>query len=68
MLYTSTRGNTETINFKDVTLKGLADDGGLYVPKKWTNTELYIDEKNPKFQDITFSIVDKFIGQRLGQR
>ncbi len=67
MLYTSTRGNTETINFKDVTLKGLADDGGLYVPKKWTNTELYIDEKNPKFQDITFSIVDKFIGNLLSK-
>lgn len=31
--YISTRGNAPVLNFKDVTLAGLARDGGLYVPE-----------------------------------
>ena len=30
MEYISTRNNTNTFTFKDVFLKGLADDGGLF--------------------------------------
>lgn len=33
MRYTSTRGEAEPIGFKEVTLAGLAPDGGLYVPE-----------------------------------
>ena len=33
MKYTSTREDKELLNFKQVTLKGLASDGGLYVQK-----------------------------------
>ena len=33
MNYISTRNNQENFTFKDVFLKGLADDGGLFVPK-----------------------------------
>ncbi|MGN6269798.1 MAG: threonine synthase [Sphingomonas sp.] len=35
MLYVSTRGNAPTLDFKAVTLAGLASDGGLYVPEAW---------------------------------
>ena len=34
MKYTSTREDKELLNFKQVTLKGLASDGGLFVPKE----------------------------------
>ena len=33
MNYISTRNNKKNFTFKDVFLKGLADDGGLFVPK-----------------------------------
>ena len=33
MKYISTRDNTKEYNFEQVFIKGLADDGGLYVPK-----------------------------------
>ena len=33
MNYISTRNNQKNFNFRDVFLKGLADDGGLFVPK-----------------------------------
>ena len=33
MQYTSTRNNLDHFSFKNVFLKGLADDGGLFVPK-----------------------------------
>ena len=34
MEYISTRSAKKTYSFKDVFLKGLADDGGLFVPKE----------------------------------
>ena len=33
MNYISTRNNQKNFTFKDVFLKGLADDGGLFVPQ-----------------------------------
>lgn len=35
MRYISTRGNAPILSFEDVTLAGLASDGGLYVPESW---------------------------------
>ena len=35
MLYISTRGAAPTLGFDEVTLAGLAEDGGLYVPQSW---------------------------------
>jgi len=43
MEYISTRNTQKTFSFKDVFLKGLAPDGGLFVPKKiplYTSQEL----------------------------
>ena len=37
MFYKSTRGSSEELSFKEVTLTGLASDGGLYVPRDWNN-------------------------------
>ena len=35
MQYQSTRGNASNLDFRGVTLAGLASDGGLYVPQVW---------------------------------
>lgn len=35
MRYISTRGSAPALNFEEVTLAGLASDGGLYVPEVW---------------------------------
>lgn len=35
MRYLSTRGAAPILSFEDVTLAGLASDGGLYVPERW---------------------------------
>lgn len=35
MQYNSTRGGAPLLGFRDVTLTGLASDGGLYVPTEW---------------------------------
>ena len=43
MRYVSTRDNSKEYSFEDVFIKGLADDGGLYVPKslkKFSSDEL----------------------------
>ena len=43
MRYVSTRDNSKEYSFEEVFIKGLADDGGLYVPtslKKFSSDEL----------------------------
>lgn len=35
MRYVSTRGSAPALGFEDVTLAGLASDGGLYLPESW---------------------------------
>ena len=37
MRYVSTRDNSKEYSFEDVFIKGLADDGGLYVPTSLKN-------------------------------
>ena len=39
MQYISTRGNAPRLGFADVTLAGLASDGGLYLPASWPTME-----------------------------
>ena len=34
MKYISTRDNSKEYSFEQVFIKGLADDGGLFIPKK----------------------------------
>ena len=48
MRYVSTRDSSKEYSFEDVFIKGLADDGGLYVPKslKKYRTEELLELKN----------------------
>ncbi len=62
MRYVSTRDNSKEYNFKDVFIKGLADDGGLYVPKSLNkyNTEELSELKNLNYHQLSTEIINQF--------
>ena len=45
MRYVSTRGEAPPLGFVDVTLAGLARDGGLYVPETWPQLDARRDRR-----------------------
>ena len=62
MEYISTRNKQTAFSFKDVFLKGLAPDGGLFVPKKipvFTNQELK-ECKSFSYNKLAAKIIYKF--------
>ena len=62
MKYVSTRNNKNELNFKDVFIKGLADDGGLFVPKnvKSLNSEDLDKLRNLSYNDLACEILNPF--------
>ena len=69
MNYISTRNNQTNFTFKDVFLKGLADDGGLFVPKSiksFKNEELH-NLKNLSYNDLAAEIIYPFIGDFMSK-
>jgi threonine synthase len=64
MKYISTRDNSKEYNFEEVFIKGLADDGGLFVPrevKKYSAEELE-SLSGLNYQDLAKKIIYPFIG------
>ncbi len=62
MRYVSTRDNSKEYTFEDVFIKGLADDGGLYVPtslKKFSSEELS-ELKSLDFNNLSTEIINQF--------
>ena len=62
MRYVSTRDNSKEYSFEDVFIKGLADDGGLYVPqslKKHSLQELS-KLKNLSYNELSTEIINQF--------
>ena len=62
MKYVSTRDNSKEYDFEQVFIKGLADDGGLYVPislKKY-NTEELLELKNLNYNELSTEIINLF--------
>ena len=63
MLYSSTRGNDNNINFVQVMLNGLAKDGGLYVPNnipKISKKKLQ-ELKNLSYVDLAYEVTKDFV-------
>ena len=69
MNYISTRNNQKNFTFKDVFLKGLADDGGLFVPKsiKAFKEEELDNLKNLSYNDLAAEIIFPFIGDFMSK-
>ena len=69
MKYISTRNSKETFEFKEVFIKGLADDGGLFIPQSLTK---YSDTEINSFRELEYNqlakkIISTFIGDFMSE-
>ena len=65
----STRNNKKTFEFKDVFIKGLADDGGLFIPEslsKYSESEIS-SFKKLEYNDLAKKIISTFIGDFMSE-
>lgn len=67
MKYISTRGNAPTLTFKEALLVGLADDGGLYVPREWPHfgAEKICSFKGMGYCDVAFHVIKAFVDDEI---
>ena len=70
MKYISTRDNSKEYTFEQVFIKGLADDGGLFIPKKIKkyNKEELNALSDLSYQDLATKILLPFIGDFMSER
>ena len=69
MEYISTRNNKKTFTFEDVFIRGLAPDGGLFIPKslkKYNKDELK-SFRNLSYQDLAKKIIFPFLGDFMSE-
>ena len=69
MNYISTRNSSSSFKFEDVFIKGLADDGGLFVPKslhKYNQKDL-LEFKNLEYKELAKKIIYPFIGDFMSE-
>jgi threonine synthase len=65
--YVSTRGGAPILEFEDVLLAGLADDGGLYVPEAWptlTADDLRAMASLP-YDQLAARVMSPFVGDAI---
>ena len=62
--YVSTRGDTTPVSFSDALLRGLAPDGGLYMPAAWPQLESGWQArlKGAPYTDYAFEVARAFAG------
>ena len=67
MEYISTRGQAQNLGFCDALLTGLAEDGGLYVPREWPRLENEDIRalRGKTYQDIAFEVLYPFTGGEI---
>jgi threonine synthase len=67
--YISTRGNAPKLGFSDVTLEGLASDGGLYLPERWPRFDAGQIQKfrGLSYADLATEILQQFCGDDLSK-
>ena len=70
MQYLSTRGGAPTLGFEEVTLAGLASDGGLYLPAEWPQFSPFEIQQMSglPYADLAARIMQPFIGDALTTR
>ena len=69
MKYISTRDNSKEYSFEDVFIKGLADDGGLFIPKevkKYSTEELDL-LNGLSYQELAKKIIYPYIGDFMSE-
>ena len=67
MQYVSTRGSAPTLDFAGVTLAGLANDGGLYVPAEWPrfSRDEIASMRGLPYAELAARIMQPFVGDCL---
>ncbi|MDP6637063.1 MAG: threonine synthase [Phycisphaerae bacterium] len=61
MKYVSTRGGIEPLEFQDAVMMGLADDGGLIVPRDIPNVSDCLDDwANMSYPQLAFEVIRLF--------
>ena len=69
MRYVSTRGSAPALDFREVTLAGLARDGGLYLPERWPS---FSDRQIAELAGLSYietavRVLAPFIGDALDE-
>ena len=69
MKYVSTRNNNKELSFKEIFIKGLAEDGGLFVPK---NIKVFDPQdldrlKNLSYNDLAFEVLFPFCSDFINE-
>ena len=69
MTYISTRGEAASLTFEDVLLRGLARDGGLYVPEAWPviAPETIASFAGKPFAAVAAHVIGCFAGESVGK-
>jgi len=69
MRYVSTRGKAPVLNFADVLLAGLADDGGLYVPEQLPHfsKEEIASWSGLSYAELAFKVVQPFVSDSIAE-
>ena len=70
LLYKSTRNSEKTVTASEAILKGLADDGGLFVPESIPKLDVTLDElKGMSYQETALccdeTVFYRFYGGRV---
>ena len=67
MRYVSTRGDAPSLNFVEVTLAGLARDGGLYVPETWPqlDAETIAGFAGRPYAEVAADVIGPFVGDAI---
>ena len=69
MRYVSTRGEAPPLGFMDVTLAGLARDGGLYVPESWPRLppETIAGFAGRPYAEVAVEVIRPFVGDTISE-
>lgn len=62
LLYKSTRNSDKTVTASEAILKGLADDGGLFVPECIPKLDVSMDQlKTMSYQETAYAVMKQFL-------
>ena len=69
MRYVSTRGEAPPLGFMDVTLAGLARDGGLYVPETWPrlSPQSISSFVGRPYPEVAVEVIRPFVGDSISE-
>ena len=69
MRYVSTRGEAPPLGFMDVTLAGLARDGGLYVPETWPrlSPQTIAGFAGRPYAEVAVEVIRPFVGDSISE-